>query len=67
MSGYCPDNYDQWKKHDREQTRWYNSLPRCEYCRQKIQDEDLMDIEGTLYHVECAEREFKRNTEDYMV
>lgn len=66
MSRYCPDNYDQWKKHDRRETDWLNSRPRCEHCNEPIQDEDLMDIEGTLYHLECAEREFKRNTEDYI-
>ena len=63
---YCPDNYDQWKKKDREDAKWYNSRPRCAYCDHKIQDDDLMDIEGTLYHLECAEMEFKRNTEDYI-
>lgn len=60
-----PDNYDQWLKHDKRQTDWLNNLPRCEHCNEPIQDEDLFDIDGTLYHMECAEREFKRNTEDY--
>lgn len=61
-----PDNYDQWVKHDLEEQRWLKRLPRCCYCREAIQDEDLFDLDGTLYHMECAEHEFKKRTEDYM-
>ena len=63
---YCPDNYDAWKKHDQQETDWLNSRPRCEHCGEAIQDEDLFDLEGTLYHIDCAMEEFKKKTEDYI-
>lgn len=56
-------DFDRW---DRDQQKELDSLPWCEHCNEPIQDEDLMDIDGTLYHLECAEREFKRKTEDYI-
>lgn len=60
------DNYDLFIKHDRDQQRWLDSLPKCDHCNEPIQDEDLFDVEGTLYHMECAEQEFKKKTEDYI-
>lgn len=61
-----PDNYDQFLRHDREQQRWLDSLPCCCYCGHKIQDEELFDNDGILYHVDCAVQAFTRRTEDYM-
>lgn len=61
-----PDNYDLFQAHDRKQQQWLDRCPVCEHCDQPIQDEDLFDIDGTLYHTECAEQEFKKKTDDYM-
>lgn len=52
------DNYDLWVKHDLEQQRRLDRMPRCCHCGEKIQDDDLFDIFGGLYHIECAEDEF---------
>lgn len=59
------DAYSQWKVREREAERWLASRPRCSHCRKPIQDERVFDIEGNLYHVECAEEEFLKWTEDY--
>ena len=60
------DNYSRWEHHDAEQERWLDKLPVCCLCNQPIQNERLFDIEGNLYHEECAEDEFRKWTEDYI-
>lgn len=55
-----PDPIDFFEQHDAEQQKWLNTLPVCDQCGEPIQDEHLFDIDGTLYHIECAEDEFKR-------
>lgn len=59
------DPYSQWKIREREAERWLKSRPLCSHCCKHIQEERLFDINGELYHVECAEEEFKKWTEDY--
>jgi hypothetical protein len=61
-----PDNYSQWEAHEREQEAWLEKRPVCSYCGEPIQDDELFDISGELYHIECAELEFKKCTEDYI-
>ena len=61
-----PDNYSQWERHEAEQEARLAKRPVCSYCDEPIQDDDLWDINGELYHTECAEREFKKQTEDYI-
>ena len=61
-----PDNYSQWKAHEREQEFWLARRPVCSFCGEPIQDDELWEINGELYHTECAECEFKKCTEDYI-
>ena len=61
-----PDNYDQFLKHDREEAKWLDSLPKCDYCGEPIQDDDLFDIDDVLYHMDCAKEEFMKPTENYV-
>lgn len=51
---------------DREQNKQLEQLPVCSHCGQAIQEEELWDINGELYHIDCAESEFKKRTEDYI-
>lgn len=60
-----PDNYSQWERHEAKKEAWLAKRPVCSYCGEPIQDDDLWDINGELYHTECAEMEFKKCTEDY--
>lgn len=60
-----PDNYDQWGYHEARQTAWLQRRPVCVYCGRHIQDEILWDINGELYHADCAEKEFCKYTEIY--
>lgn len=59
------DNYDQWGYHEARQTAWLQTRPIYSYCGKPIQDERLFDINGELYHPDCAEKEFCKWTEDY--
>jgi len=64
---YYSDNpHRDFDRHDKEQNDWLERCPVCAFCHQPIQDEELFDFGGTLYHVSCAEEEFKKSTEDYM-
>ena len=63
---YTDNPIRDFERYDRRQQQWLDSLPVCEHCNEPIQDEDLMDIDGTLYHLECAEREFKKSTWGYV-
>ena len=60
------DNLDLFERYDAEQERQLHKLPVCEYCQEPIQDEHLWDIEGTLFHERCAEKQFRKLVEDYV-
>lgn len=60
-----PDNFDQWAHHEAMQTAWLQRQPVCSHCGRHIQDERLFDINGELYHTDCAEKVFCKWTEDY--
>lgn len=59
------DNYNLWQQHNSRQEAWLERQPTCCQCQKKIQDEDLLDIDGDLYHEDCAVKKFRRKTEDY--
>ena len=58
--------FDTFESLDREQSKWEKSRPVCSYCKDPIQDERLMVIEGELYHLKCADKLFGDDTEDYI-
>ena len=62
-----PDNYEMWEANERRMEAWLSGKPICSHCGNPIQDERLFDINGILYHVECAEEEFLKWTEDYEI
>lgn len=61
-----PDNYSQWEQREAEAEAWLAKRPVCSYCGEPIQEDELWDINGELFHEQCAEMEFKRYTEDYI-
>ena len=60
-----PDNYDLWEAHDIELERQRARRPICCHCGEHIQDDVLFDINGELYHIDCAETVFCQCTEEY--
>lgn len=59
------DAYDMWRAREAELERRLAKYPECCHCGRKIQDECLFDINGALFHEECARGEFLKWTEDY--
>lgn len=66
MLHYTDSPLDDFNAWDAEQNRRLERCPVCCYCGHHIQDEDLFDINGELWHIACAEREFRRDTGDYI-
>lgn len=60
------DAYSQWQSRECRQEAWLRKRPVCCYCGEHIQDEQLFDIEGELYHEECLVANFRKDTEDYI-
>ena len=60
------DNYSLWEAHEARLERELAKFPVCAYCGEPITTDDLLDINGELYHIDCAESEFKKNTNDYI-
>lgn len=48
-----PDNYDQWKAHDRKQAKWLDSLPKCSICGEPIQQERAFEKDGFWICDDC--------------
>lgn len=59
------DPLDDFARREREQAEWVKQRPKCAYCKEHIQDERLMVIEGELYHLGCAEKLFGDDTDYY--
>ena len=59
------DAYEMWRYKEIEHERKLVRLPICCHCGERIQDENLFDINGALFHEECARGEFLKWTEDY--
>lgn len=59
------DAYEMWRAREVERERELARCPVCCFCGHHIQDENLFDIHGNLYHEECAAEEFRKYTEDY--
>ena len=46
--------------------KYLRALPECCECGDKIEDDELVDIDGDLYCIECARKLFVQPTENYM-
>lgn len=60
------DNYSLFRRREAQQEALLKKQPVCCYCGRPIQDENLYDIEGNLYHEECLNESFRKYTEDYI-
>jgi hypothetical protein len=50
---YSDDPVRDFARHDAEQEAWVDSLPKCEWCGEPIQDEEYYEIEGAYVHLDC--------------
>lgn len=60
------DPLDDFARREWEQEKWLRSRPFCAKCNQHIHDEKLWVIEGEIYHAECAEELFCKDTECFV-
>lgn len=49
-----------------EQERWLKKLPICCKCKERIQDDSCYVINDEVYHEKCADKLFRKWTEDLM-
>ena len=61
-----PDNYDQFSEKERREKAWLDSLPVCETCCKPIQDEHLYLINDEFVCQKCLDRDFRKDTDDYI-
>lgn len=47
------DPLDDFHRHDDEQTEWLEKRPRCGECREHIQQEKAVCIQGIFYCDDC--------------
>lgn len=66
MFYYSGDPVRDAERHMAEQEERLERYPKCSHCGEPISDERLFNFNGELYHVDCAEEEFKKWTEDYI-
>lgn len=64
---YTDDPPGDWDAYCREQDRLAESLPICEECGQRIEDEFLYDFDGYIVCEECLERNHRKYTADLVV
>ena len=57
-------------RHDEEQQRQLDRLPKCAYCHEPIQDNHCYAIDGDLVHLDCAidylDSDYRVNVDDYL-
>ena len=53
------DNYSLWRKHQRRQDRWEESLPVCGYCARPIQEDYYYRVNDELICPDCMEHCFR--------
>jgi RNA polymerase-binding transcription factor DksA len=58
------DPLDDFDSLDRQESKV--NYPICCHCGEPIEDRKLFDIEGNLYHTECARDEFLKRTRNYI-
>lgn len=49
------DNLEKWERHDAEQERQLQRLPKCKICREPIQQADAVYMFGGFICDECLD------------
>ena len=65
MMSNIPDNYNQWAAHDADQEAELRKLPVCCECGERIQTDELYEINDELVCPQCMEDNHRKWTEDY--
>lgn len=54
-----------FSRHDAEQQRALDRLPKCCHCKEPIQDEHCCELDGEIFHCECFVERHTKLTENY--
>lgn len=65
MFGFTDNPVADFNRHDREQERAASKLPKCVYCRQRIDEDTYYDIDGDCVCYECLNKHYKKWTDEY--
>lgn len=60
------DNYDLWEAHDAEQEKWLRSKPKCCRCKERIQQESVVNYDGEYWCEECEEFLWRKIRREYL-
>lgn len=60
------DPVSDFHRHDAEQVRQLERLPRCAECDEPIQTEECFEINDELICPDCLEKYHKKRVEDYV-
>ena len=63
---YTDDPINDWNNHCAEQERELGRLPICRWCKRRIEDDYLFEINGDLIHQSCFEKQHLKLTENFM-
>lgn len=66
MRDCIPDYTELHARHEAEQQRELDKLPKCDYCGETITDEYLYDLDGTLCCENCLNNNFRKPVDDYV-
>lgn len=62
---YSDDPLMDFARHDREQAKQLDSLPKCGICGESIQDECMYLINDEFVCQECLDRDFRKYVDDF--
>ena len=63
---YTDDPVRDAERYTEAQEERLERYPKCDHCGERITDDRLFNIDGKLYHIDCAEDLFKEWTEDHI-
>lgn len=61
-----PEAWQAWDQHCEQEECKLQRYPRCDICNEYILDDQLIDIDGDLFHEECFMEQHRKVTENYI-
>jgi hypothetical protein len=65
LYGFTDNPVADANRHDAECERAASKLPRCDYCKKRIDDDEYYDIYGEIVCYECLNKHFRKWTDEY--
>ena len=62
---YSDDPIRDFERHDAQQEKQLEKLPRCNYCNNPVQDDFLYLINDEIICPDCMHDNFRKETEDF--